>query len=229
VPPGLVWGTVLTQTEATTRANEPGDDEADDGERMGNTGGEPPRDDRGDERGAATRGPRWSPDRDYRGGEATRLTDGQDVAGTAEDDIFLTQRAGTDGESGAGFIYAIPVDGDGVYRVRLSFAETWYGAPGGPKGRSGARVFDVDIEGETALRGFDIFEEAGAMEAVVETLDVEVDDGRLEIEFLADRGRPVVSAIEVLRPLAAGRDRNRDAAPERDPPADEGDDPSAAG
>lgn len=141
----------------------------------------------------------WSADADYRGGEATLLIDGEDVAGTDADDLYLTQRAGTDRHRDGGFLYAIPIDEDGIYRVRLHFAETWFGAPGGPKGGAGMRVFDVDAEGEAALRNFDIYDEVGAMTAVVKMFDIEVDDGTLELEFLPVEDRPVVSAIEVLR------------------------------
>lgn len=141
----------------------------------------------------------WAADADYRGGEATLLIDGEDVEGTDADDLYLTQRAGTDRHLDGRFVYAIPVDQDGVYRVRLHFAETWYGAPGGPKGGAGKRVFDVDAEGEEALRDFDIYDEVGAMTAVVKMFDIEVDDGTLELEFRPVEDRPVVSAIEVLR------------------------------
>jgi hypothetical protein len=156
----------------------------------------------------------WSPDRDYRGGEATLLIDGEDVAGTDDDELYLTQRAGADRHRDGGFVYAIPVEEDGIYRVRLHFAETWYGAPGGPKGGAGQRVFDVDAEGEEALRDFDIYDEVGAMTAVVKSFDVEVDDGTIELEFKPVEDRPVVSAIEVLRGEAAPK-RNRSGKNER--------------
>ncbi len=141
----------------------------------------------------------WSADADYRGGEATLLIDGEDVEGTDADDLYLTQRAGADRHRNGSFMYAIPVDEDGIYRVRLHFAETWFGAPGGPKGEAGKRVFDVDAEGEEALRDFDIYDEVGAMTAVVKMFDIEVDDGTLELEFIPVKDQPVVSAIEVLR------------------------------
>ncbi len=151
----------------------------------------------------------WSADADYRGGEATLLIDGEDVLGTDADDLYLTQRAGTDRHRNGGFLYAIPVDEDGIYRVRLHFAETWFGAPGGPKGGAGKRVFDVDAEGEEALRDFDIYDEVGAMTAVVKMFDIEVDDGTLELEFLPVKDRPVVSAIEVLRAEEAPSKKDR--------------------
>jgi hypothetical protein len=157
----------------------------------------------------------WTADADYRGGEATLLIDGEDVKGTDADDLYLTQRAGTDRHLDGSFIYAIPVDEDGVYRVRLHFAETWYGAPGGPKGGAGKRVFDVDAEGEEALRDFDIYDEVGAMTAVVKMFDIEVDDGTLELEFKPVEDRPVVSAIEVLRAEADAPKKDRKDRPKR--------------
>lgn len=204
LPDGLVRGTILGWTEPPSGDEEPGDGGA-------TTAGSDKADsDRQRPSEAVEPGPAWSPDRGYRGGEATRLADGGEVAGTAEDDLFLTQRAGTDRDRDGAFVYTIPIAEDGIYRVRLFFAETWFGAPGGGKGRARERMFNVDAEGEPALRDFDIFAEAGAMQAVVQTFDVEVDDGKLELEFLPVCGRPVVSAIEVLRPLADEKDKKRD-------------------
>ena len=142
----------------------------------------------------------WASDDGYRGGEATISSSG-DIAGTDEDEIYLTQRTTGSRDIDNRFVYAIEVPEDGVYRVRLHFAETYWGVEGGGKGKKGARVFDVDAEGEPALQRFDINAEVGPMTAVVKMFDVEVDDGTLELEFRGVVDRPAVAAIEVLQPL----------------------------
>jgi hypothetical protein len=139
----------------------------------------------------------WDPDSHYRGGEATLLGSG-DILGTSDDELYRSQRTTTSRDPKNSFVYAIAVPDDGIYRIRLHFAETVFGAEGGKKGRAGNRVFDVDAEGEPALRDFDIYAEVGAETAVVKSFDVEVDDGTLELEFRGVVGQPVVSAIEVL-------------------------------
>ncbi|MBA3415584.1 MAG: hypothetical protein H0U10_10210 [Chloroflexia bacterium] len=145
-----------------------------------------------------SRRPEWDRDRHYKGGEATKRAEVQEIAGTSEDDLYLTQRSGK-GDTPESFVYAIPVGADGVFRVRLHFVEAFFGADEGGDGKAGQRVFDVEAEGEKALEGFDIFDEVGSMTAVVKMFDIEVDDGTLELEFVGRKGQPVVSAIEVLR------------------------------
>ena len=146
----------------------------------------------------------WSGDRYHRGGEAT-ARDAGEIRGTDDDRRYLTQRQGARRDPTGSFVYAVPVPADGVYRVALHFAETRYGAPGGEAGRRGARVFDVEVEGEPALRGLDIYAEVGPMRALVEEFDVEVDDGTMEIEFVSrdGEGPAAVAAIEVLRRVGA--------------------------
>jgi hypothetical protein len=97
----------------------------------------------------------WESDLHYDGGEATKRAGAEKVAGTGDDDLYLTQRSGK-GADPDSFVYAIPVDDDGLYRVRLHFAETSAGADGEAQGKKGDRVFDVEAEGETAIEGFDI-------------------------------------------------------------------------
>ena len=154
----------------------------------------------------------WERDLHYDGGEATKRAGAEGIAGTSSDDLYLTQRAGKVADGGS-FVYAIPVDTDGVYRVRLHFAETSTGADGEAGGKKGNRVFDVDAEGETAIDGLDIVAEVGSMTAVVKAFDIEVDDGTLELEFVGRQGQPIVSAIEVLRrdgdAREAGEERSR--------------------
>ena len=142
----------------------------------------------------------WSDDRYYSGGSALNWTGDIGVAGTDDDGLYLTQRSGSGPGKRRGFDYAIPVDGDGVYMVRLYFAEPYWGAPGGPEGEEGRRVFSVSGEGETLLEDFDVYAEAGALTALVKQIEVEVADGELDLRFTASEGEPIVAAIEILQP-----------------------------
>jgi hypothetical protein len=152
------------------------------------------------DRGDGGRPEGWSDDRYYSGGSALNWSGDIGVAGTDEDSLYLTQRSGSGPGKRRGFEYAIPVDGEGVYLVRLYFAEPYWGAPGGPEGEEGRRVFSVDGEGETLLEDFDVYAEAGALTALVKQVEVEVTDGELNLRFTASEGEPIVAAIEVMQP-----------------------------
>ena len=82
----------------------------------------------------------------------------------------------------------------GSYQVKLHFAEIYDGAF-----REGARIFDVFIEGESVLEGFDVFKEAGSKgdKAYVMTMPgVVVSDGFLSIQFVGVKQNAKISAIE---------------------------------
>lgn len=91
------------------------------------------------------------------------------------------------------FGYAIPVPSNGTYSVSLHFAEIAFES-------NGQRVFDVLVEGTTVLNDYDIHAAAsGANTAVVENiLNVDVNDGVLDIEFVAVTERAKISGIEVF-------------------------------
>ena len=86
--------------------------------------------------------------------------------------------------------FDVPVDGN--YRVDLHFAEI-------AAQSAGARIFDVAIEGQVVIANLDVFAAAGGANIALDrSFDVEVTDGRLDVEFLAQRGdRAIVNAIRV--------------------------------
>ncbi|MFB9993280.1 NPCBM/NEW2 domain-containing protein [Deinococcus oregonensis] len=89
------------------------------------------------------------------------------------------------------FEYKVPVT-NGDYQVRLHFAEL-------NKSAVGQRVFDVKVEDQTVLNGFDIFAEAGGLgRAVVKTFPARVSDGVLNLAFVRQVENAKVSAIEIL-------------------------------
>ena len=142
----------------------------------------------------------WSDDRYFDGGAALDWGGDIGVAGTNDDSLYLTQRSGSGPGKRRGFEYAIPVDANGVYLVRLCFAEPYWGAPGGPDGAKGRRVFSVTAEGAPLIEDLDIYAEAGSLTALVKQAEVDVEDGELNLVFTAAEGEPVVAAIEILEP-----------------------------
>ncbi len=142
----------------------------------------------------------WTDDREFEGGSALDWSGGVSIVGTDDEELYLTQRAGSGAGKRRGFSYAIPVEEGESYMVRLYFAEPYWGADGGPEGGSGLRVFSVSAEGDTLLENLDIYSEAGAMTALIKQSEVRVDDGELNLDFSASEGEPMVAAIEVLRP-----------------------------
>ncbi|HEX5498070.1 MAG TPA: malectin, partial [Thermomicrobiales bacterium] len=147
----------------------------------------------------------WSHDEYYKGGTFQRVVGDLDIAGTDNDQIYMTQRLGVDRGSPGAFIYDIPVPKDGRYLVRLYFAELIWGAsPDHPDG-AGERVFNVAAEGETRLSDYDIFSEVGPLTAAVKQFTVDVDDGSLTLRFWGTKDQPVVSAIEVYESPKPGK------------------------
>ena len=143
---------------------------------------------------------RWSQDEYFAGGAALDWGLDLDIADTDDDTIFLTQRSGSGTGKRRGFSYAIPLEADGTYLVRLYFAEPYWGASGGPEGADGMRVFSVSGEGQRLLTDVDIFAEVGPLTALVEEVEVDVQDGELNLQFIASEGEPIVAAIEILAP-----------------------------
>jgi hypothetical protein len=80
-----------------------------------------------------------------------------------------------------------------AYLVRLHFAEIYFTS-------AGSRLFDVRLNGTTALSSFDVFSAAGgANRALVREFSVNADGaGQLAVQFVSVRDSAKVSAIEVL-------------------------------
>ncbi|MDQ2652708.1 MAG: malectin domain-containing carbohydrate-binding protein [Chloroflexota bacterium] len=133
----------------------------------------------------------WKGDRYFDGGSAVDYRDAFEVAGTDDQDLYLTARTGDGPGKKRGFSYAIPVEGEGSYLVRFYFVEP-------DDTEVGARVFSVSAEGDDLVDGLDLAAEAGIGTAVVKQAEVRIDDGTLDLDFTASEGAPIISAIEVL-------------------------------
>jgi Malectin domain len=107
------------------------------------------------------------------------------------------------GERYGNFSYHIPV-ADGRYRVRLHFAETYFGTklPWARNNSAGPRIFNVFANGVALLRNFDIANEAGGpnkpIVKVFENLEPNA-QGMIVLEFIPVHNYAEVNAIEVVQ------------------------------
>ena len=108
---------------------------------------------------------------------------GTAVAGTTDDVLYQSERYGSD------FNYAIPV-ADGPYTVTLRFAEIFFD-------EAGKRVFDVLVEGRTAVDDLDLVATAGDNVAYDVSYDVDVTGGVLDIDLASSVENAKLSAILV--------------------------------
>lgn len=136
-------------------------------------------------------GQRWRADDYYQNGFLS--TDRSRVTGTEDPELFSAERFGH-------FSYAIPVDRRGRYTVVLHFAEFYYGPQLLGGGGVGSRVFHVFCNGQTLLRNFDIYKEAGSLRVVTKTFQhIEPSAyGKINLTFEPVINNATVSGIEVL-------------------------------
>ncbi|MCW5517432.1 putative Ig domain-containing protein [Muriicola sp. Z0-33] len=88
--------------------------------------------------------------------------------------------------------WAFPV-ANGTYTVNLLFAEIWSGEATSP------RVFDVNVEGVLQLDDYRASVDGSQINiAKVETMEVSVVDGVLNIDFIQGTQNPSIKAIEII-------------------------------
>ncbi len=127
----------------------------------------------------------WLADQGFTDGETTERSDHLAIANTQDPALYQSERYGM-----TSFAYPVP---NGKYVVKLHFAET-YDAIKGP----GGRVFTFIVEGHK-FKNFDVWDKAGgAQRACVETVEAEVTDGRLNINFIPQTENPEINGIEIL-------------------------------
>ncbi|WP_031428998.1 malectin domain-containing carbohydrate-binding protein [Flavimarina sp. Hel_I_48] len=131
----------------------------------------------------------------------------KDIKNTTRDALYKTERSAQAGADGFGYAIDVP---NGIYEVRLHFAEIFWGATGGASGGNGKRNFSVALEEQWLLSNFDIIKEVGSMTAVIKKYSVAVHDGVLDLDLYGNTDHPKISAIELFykRPVDA-----RDGAP----------------
>ncbi|MEM7309398.1 MAG: IPT/TIG domain-containing protein [Planctomycetota bacterium] len=123
----------------------------------------------------------WTEDFGFAGGGDKYVV--APVGGTTEPILYRDRRFG------ASFDYSFPLPA-GSYDVTLLFAELELPFPG-------ARVFDVLAEGVVVVDDLDLAGLGLFGQAYTQTLEVEVSDGVLDLEFTAGVGEAIVSGIEV--------------------------------
>ncbi len=127
------------------------------------------------------------------------------ISGTSNDPLYQSFRYDGSPSSPLDFNFTVA---NGTYEVRLHFAETWSGITA-----AGQRVFDVLVEGETALNDLDVFAEAGPNAALVKTIQTPVTDGLLTIGLRNVVQNPFISGIEIYQLGTTGPDLEAPAAP----------------
>lgn len=127
----------------------------------------------------------------------------KDIFGTDMNPIFQTQRVGIEK-----FKADIP---DGNYSVYLYWSQLEtkgksqalvynLGANNGQNTELLHPVFDVNINGTTCLKNFDIIKQYGYQRAVIKKFDIIVRDGKgLNIEFTPVEGKTMLNAIRIYR------------------------------
>ena len=126
----------------------------------------------------------WQADQGFADGDTIERPDLK-IGNTTTPSLYRAERY-----SMTAFVLKVP---NGKYVVKLHFAETFEGISG-----KGERVFSFNVEGKE-FKDFDVFVKAGgANRAYIETVEVEVTDGKLDITFTAKVENPEINALEII-------------------------------
>lgn len=135
---------------------------------------------------ADVNGATWLSKRGFHGGQASIGTSTTiDVGNTVDDPLYQTAVYGMSRWS-----TTVPINGR--YNVTLKMTENYHST-------AGARVFHINIEGKRVASSVDIFKAAGRNSAYDLTFQSDVQDGQLDIDFLKQVDKPIVSAISVQK------------------------------
>ncbi|MET0133613.1 MAG: malectin domain-containing carbohydrate-binding protein, partial [Kibdelosporangium sp.] len=135
-------------------------------------------------------GDTWSPDQAYSSGGAGWLGQAskpvsttEAISGTSDQPLYQTQREGA---------YEYRFDGvaKGTYQLELNYAELGWTDPN-------ARLFDVIVEGRLLTPALDVAGEVGGFAALAQSHFVQVDDGQLNVRFVARTGAPILNGIRL--------------------------------
>ena len=137
-----------------------------------------------------SKGQTWSADYGFNTGSISHSASSAPITGSADPTLFKSARVGV--ITAPELQYQFPLV-NGLYKVNLYFAETYYN-------KAGSRVFDVQMQGATVFSALDIFAQAGLDHPLVKSAQVSVTKGQIVIRFVhrANANVPVISAIEIL-------------------------------
>ena len=127
----------------------------------------------------------WLADQGFDGGQTVVRDADLAIANTSDQGLYRTEHYDMNS-----FSQTIP---NGKYIVKLHFAET-YSEITGP----GGRIFSFDVQGKN-FKDFDPAAKAGGVNtAYIETVNVEVTDGKLQITFTPNVQSPEINGIEII-------------------------------
>jgi hypothetical protein len=127
----------------------------------------------------------WMADQGFDGGETIDRAPDLKIANTSDPDLYRSEHFSMNS-----FSYKLP---NGKYNVKLHFCETYDGVTG-----PGDRVFSFNVQG-TEFKDFDIWVKAGGnQKAYIQTVPVEITDGKLMITFTPNVENPEINAIEII-------------------------------
>ena len=130
------------------------------------------------------KGTAWLPDQGFIGGD-TIARGSIPIANTETPSVYQTEHYDM-----SGFTYKLP---NGKYTVKLHFAETFEEITG-----TGQRVFTINVAGHI-FKDFDVWAKAGGgQRAYVETVSVDITDGKLDITFTSNIQSPEINGIEII-------------------------------
>jgi gluconolactonase len=133
-------------------------------------------------------GNEWLPDQGFAGGNVIERA-GLEIENTENDELYRSERYSMES-----FSQGVP---NGKYEVKLHFAETFEGIYG-----EGERVFSFTVNGKE-FKDFDVWAKAGGgLKAYVETVPVDVTDGKITITFESNIENPEINGIEII-PVSA--------------------------
>jgi gluconolactonase len=127
----------------------------------------------------------WLGEEGFTGGLTIDRAGDLEIEGTEDDELYRSEHYSMDS-----FTRELP---NGKYQVKLHFAETFEGIFG-----PGDRLFSFTVNGKE-FKDFDVWAKAdGQYKAYVETVDVEVTDGKLTITFESNVENPEINGIEII-------------------------------
>jgi alpha-N-arabinofuranosidase len=148
----------------------------------------------------------WMADQGFEGGQTIERPDIQ-IANTKSPDLYRAEHYSMDS-----FSWPVP---NGKYTVKLHFAETFEGITD-----AGQRVFSFNVQGKD-FKDFDPWVKAGGfLKAYIETVPVEVTDGKIKVTFTPKVENPQICAIEIIPEGAAGTVAPAPVTPAPSAPAD---------
>lgn len=127
----------------------------------------------------------WLADQGFTGGEIVTRADDLQITGTKNPAIYRTEHYDM-----TAFSWPVP---NGKYIVKLHFSETYEGITG-----AGERVFSFHVGGQE-FKDFDVWAKTGGgQRAYVQTVNVEVTNGKLDITFMPGVQSPEINGIEII-------------------------------